>query len=58
VTEAEFVQMLIRRGLVTADPAKADKCCGLPRDEDGFCVYRPHHPIYFAAPAGAGTEED
>jgi hypothetical protein len=37
---------LIRRGVVTANPADRDECCGLERDEDGFCVYRPRHPIY------------
>jgi len=47
MTEKEFVHMLVRRGLVTTNPAEAGECCGLPRDEDGFCVYRPHHPIYY-----------
>jgi hypothetical protein len=42
----EILSMLRRRGVVTTDPAERDECCGLPRDEDGFCVHRPGHPIY------------
>lgn len=37
---------LQRRGVITTDPAEALECCGLVRDDDGFCVYRPGHPIY------------
>jgi hypothetical protein len=40
---------LVRRGVVTTDPANAAECCGMPRDEDGFCVYRPGHPIFVVA---------
>ena len=50
MTETEFVRILIRRGLVTSDLDEAERCCGQPRDEDGFCVYRPHHPIYYGGP--------
>lgn len=44
----ELVEMLERRDIVTTDPDRADECCGLPRDEDGFCIYRPGHAIYVA----------
>lgn len=37
---------LERREVITTDPAEAAQCCGTDRDEDGFCVYRPGHPIY------------
>jgi hypothetical protein len=43
---AALLAPLIRRGVVTTDPAQADKCCGMPRDGDGFCLHRPGHPIY------------
>jgi len=42
----EMLEMLKRRGIVTTDPSKALVCCGLPRDEDGFCQHRPTHMIY------------
>lgn len=42
--------MLARRGVVTFDEAKAAECCGMPRDEDGFCTHRPGHPIYVKIP--------
>lgn len=38
--------MLERRGVITADLRYAETCCGLPRDDDGFCIHRPGHPIY------------
>lgn len=38
--------MLERREVITTDPAEAADCCGMPRDEDGFCIHRPGHPIY------------
>ncbi len=41
-----LIQRLERRGVITADPERRDECCGLPRDEDGFCTYREGHPIY------------
>lgn len=41
-----FVAMLERRGIVTTDPDEAEKCCGIQRDDDGFCQHRPYHPIY------------
>lgn len=37
---------LVRSGVVTLDPDKEETCCGLQRDADGFCTYRPGHPIY------------
>lgn len=36
-----------RRGVITTNPDDAAECCGLERDDDGFCVYHPGHPIYF-----------
>jgi hypothetical protein len=42
--------MLKRRGIVTFDEAEAETCCGMSRDEDGFCTHRPHHPIYVRIP--------
>lgn len=24
--------------------SKQLECCGQPVDDDGYCVYRPHHP--------------
>lgn len=41
-----LIAMLERRDIVTTDPAKAGTCCGIERDEDGFCQYRGGHPIY------------
>lgn len=38
--------MLERRNVITMDATEAEKCCGIPRDEDGFCQHRGHHPIY------------
>lgn len=37
---------LERRGVITTDPANAETCCGMLRDENGFCTHRPGHPIY------------
>ena len=37
---------LVRRGVITLDPTKKLECCGMPRDDDGFCIHRPGHPIY------------
>lgn len=37
---------LQRRGVITTDPAEADTCCGVERDDDGLCVVRPRHPAY------------
>ncbi len=42
----QLLAMLERREVVTVDPAEAALCCGLDRDEDGFCQHRPGHPIY------------
>ena len=41
-----ILDVLERREVVTTDPARADECCGIERDEDGFCVHRSGHPIY------------
>lgn len=38
--------MLERRHVITTDRGEADRCCGLPRDTDGFCQHRPSHPIF------------
>ena len=27
----------------SAPPVSLQECCGLPVDEDGFCIHRPHH---------------
>lgn len=45
-TLAERLELLERRGVVTTRPEDRDECCGLPRDEDGFCTYREGHPVY------------
>lgn len=42
----ELLNILERRGVITTDPERRDECCGLPRDEDGFCTYREGYPIY------------
>jgi hypothetical protein len=44
----DLIERLVRRNIVTTEPAEAATCCGLPRDEDGFCTHRPGHPIYVA----------
>lgn len=41
-----LVAILLRRDIITTDPMDAEECCGIPRDDDGFCVHRPGHPIY------------
>lgn len=46
----DLIRTLERRGVITTDPDRADECCGLPRDGDGFCTYRPGHPIYVPDP--------
>lgn len=55
MTSDDVLDMLKRRGVITRDPNK-EKCCGLERDEDGFCVHRPGHPIY--VPSTASNEEE
>ena len=40
------LEMLERRDVITTDPAQAEKCCGIERDDDGFCWNKPGHPIY------------
>lgn len=42
----QFLAMLERREIITTDPAEAERCCGIPRDDDGFCDHRPGHRIY------------
>ncbi len=37
-------------GLITLDPAEAEKCCGILRDEQGRCQHRPHHPVHVKYP--------
>lgn len=37
---------LERREIITTNPDEAEKCCGLDRDEDGFCQHREGHPIF------------
>ena len=37
---------LERRGVITTNPAEREECCGIERDDDGFCTHRPGHPIY------------
>lgn len=44
-------ERLIRRRVVTFDPAEAEQCCGLDRDDDGFCSIKPRHPIYVGGTA-------
>ena len=44
--ELEIFEALKRRGVITTDADREFECCGLRRDEDGFCNYRPGHPIY------------
>lgn len=39
---------LERREVITTDPLEEYECCGLPRDDDGFCIDTPHHPVYIA----------
>jgi len=41
---------LERRNVITTDPNEADTCCGIERDEDGFCQHRPGHPVYIEFP--------
>jgi hypothetical protein len=47
----DVVAMLLRRGVLTTDRASENWCCGTRRDEDGFCMHRPGHPVF-----GAPTE--
>ena len=43
---AEALAKLERRKVITTDPEESAECCGLPRDDDGFCIYCPHHPVF------------
>lgn len=40
------IAKLSRRNVITLDVAEKEECCGIERDEDGFCQHRPTHPIY------------
>lgn len=40
------LEKLERRNVITTMSSKAETCCGNMRDIDGFCIYRPGHPIY------------
>lgn len=42
----DLLEILVRRRVVTTDPADREECCGLLRDQDGFCTYREGHLIY------------
>lgn len=42
----KMLERLERRAVITTNPEDADKCCGIERDDDGFCQHRNHHPIY------------
>lgn len=46
----DLLTMLERRGVVTTDVREARKCCGIERDEDGFCRHREYHPIFVHRP--------
>lgn len=46
MTTETLLEILVRRGVVTTNTREEGECCGIERDEDGFCVYRPGHPIY------------
>lgn len=45
----KMFETLERRGVITTDPDKRERCCGLTRDEDGFCRHREYHPVYVEA---------
>lgn len=46
----EVLATLERRNVITTESAEASSCCGIARDDDGFCVHRPGHPIYVEPP--------
>lgn len=50
-TVLQSLAALERREVITTDPEQAAECCGLDRDEDGFCQHRPGHPVYVHFPA-------
>lgn len=56
-TVKSVLDMLVRRKVITRESDVAAEendaarvgdrtCCGIARDEDGFCAHRPGHPIY------------
>jgi len=46
LTPLQILAMLERRGVITTEFKDKDECCGLDRDDDGFCRHRPSHKIY------------
>lgn len=50
-TVLQSLAALERREVITTDPEKAAECCGIERDEDGFCQHRPAHPVYVPLPS-------
>lgn len=42
-----FIEMLVDKEIITQNPDEATKCCGIKRDENGFCQHHSSHPIYF-----------
>lgn len=54
---ATFIERLVARDVITIAAHEAEKCCGIPRDEDGFCQYRPGHPIYVKVESSNGISE-
>lgn len=57
-TSNDVLARLEERGVITTDPTQAGQCCGLDRDAAGFCVHRPHHPIYMSAPGPPAEDFD
>ncbi len=45
-----ILKKLEEDGLITLDPDQAEKCCGIFRDENGRCSYRPGHPVFVRLP--------
>ena len=40
------LEALERRKVITTDPNDERECCGIERDDDGFCIHREGHPVY------------
>lgn len=51
----QALEALERRGVITTRPENAKECCGIERDEDGFCVQRPGHPVYVGIKENNGS---
>ena len=45
-TPLQALAKLERREVITTNPKDRLTCCGIVRDEDGFCQHRPYHPVY------------